>query len=331
MERRQPHRLLQLRVTVDLDVRGLPELVQVRALLGHQPVPAGVARSRERRPDLVVQRRQRPPRRPAVGQVLDNAQGGAGFETRDHRGAGDVVTRLRADLVRAGPVDLVVHRRGDVQAGSPGAVDQERAGVGDAVLLRDQRVGQRGLDPRIGVIAGRQLLVGHQLRLHHQQRGGVEHLHLVLDRGHGPLGQRHQPRRTHPHHPARRGLPLHIPRQRARLQVQHPLVPAAPPVPQIERLVLHQQPDQLAVGDVDDRLTRLRIPVPTLRVRQRAPLVERVQIRPRNRMRLPLVEVAPQPDVPVRQREHRLDLTHPVQIQPRLPHHPRFDREDTTG
>jgi len=36
----------------------------------------------------------------------------------------------------------------------------------------------------------------------------------------------------------------------------------------VERLVVDQKADQLAGGDVDDRLTRLGIPVVTFRIRQ---------------------------------------------------------------
>ena len=57
MEEREADRLLQLGVALDLDVGALPEVVEVRALLGEQPVPAGVARRGERRGDLVAQRR----------------------------------------------------------------------------------------------------------------------------------------------------------------------------------------------------------------------------------------------------------------------------------
>jgi hypothetical protein len=199
------------------------------------------------------------------------------------------------------------------------------------VLLRDERVGQRRLHPGIRLVPAGQLLVGHQLRLQDHQRGRIDDLDLVADRRDRPLRERHHPAGAHAHDAPCGRLPLHLAGEGAGAQVQHPLVAADPAVTQVERLVLHQQPDQLAVGDVDDRLTRLRVPVPTLGVGQRPPLVERVEVRPRHRVRLPLVEVAPQPDVAVRQREHRLDLTHPVRIEPRFPHHPRLDREHATG
>ena len=42
------------------------------------------------------------------------------------------------------------------------------------------------------------------------------------------------------------------------------------PVAQVERLVVDEQPDELAVGDVDDRLAGLRVAVPGLGVRERS-------------------------------------------------------------
>ena len=44
VEEREPHRLLELGVAFDLDVGALPEVVEVRALLGEQPVPAARVR-----------------------------------------------------------------------------------------------------------------------------------------------------------------------------------------------------------------------------------------------------------------------------------------------
>ena len=211
-------------------------------------------------------------------------------------------------LTPSGPAHLVVHRRGHPQAGAARVVQQRGARLVAAVLLGDQRVGERRLDARVRLVPGGQLLVGHQLRLHDEQGGRVEHLDLVADRGDRPLGERHQPGAAHPHHPARGRGPLDLAGERAGPQVEHPLVAAQLAVAQVERLVLDQQPDQLAVGDVDDRLAGLRVAVPALGVRQRPPLVERVQVGARHRVRLPLVEVAAQPDVPVGQREHRLDL-----------------------
>jgi hypothetical protein len=98
-------------------------------------------------------------------------------------------------------------------------------------------------------------------------------------------------------------------------------------VADVQRLVVDQQPDQLAVGDVDHRLAGLREAEAGLRVGQRAPLVHTVEVRAGQAVRLSLVEVAPPPDVPVRQREQRLGLGQHVGMQRALPKAPRLNGE----
>src|SRR5581483_190153 len=98
-------------------------------------------------------------------------------------------------------------------------------------------------------------------------------------------------------------------------------------VAEVERLVVDEQPDDLPVGRVDDRLAELRIAVRSLRVRQRAELVERVEVRAGDAERLALVEVPAQPDVAVREREHRLRLAERLEVERGLAHRPRLDHE----
>ena len=59
VEQREPHRLLHLGIPVDLHVRAVPEVVEVRALIGEQAVPAGLPRRGQGRPHLVTHGRQR--------------------------------------------------------------------------------------------------------------------------------------------------------------------------------------------------------------------------------------------------------------------------------
>src|SRR3954453_2676969 len=61
------------------------------------------------------------------------------------------------------------------------------------------------------------------------------------------------------------------------------------------------------------------------RIRQRTLFVVRVQIRARDDMRLTLVEIRAQPDVPVRQSKHRLGLRERVHVQRGLGDLPRLD------
>src|ERR1700761_1115777 len=113
--------------------------------------------------------------------------------------------------------------------------------------------------------------------------------------------------------------------QRAGPQVEHPLVAQQLAVANVEWLVVDQQAQDLAVGDVDDRLPGLRVAVAGLRIRQRPDLVERVQIRAGQAVRLAFVEVAANSDVPVGQREQRLRLRQHIEVQMGLADLPGLD------
>ena len=83
----------------------------------------------------------------------------------------DVLAGLGGDLGALGPADLVVHRRGHAQPGLRVWCTSVAPAVVAAVLLGDQRVD--AARPRPGGRRRRswQLLVGHQLGLHDDQRG----------------------------------------------------------------------------------------------------------------------------------------------------------------
>ena len=86
-------------------------------------------------------------------------------------------------------------------------------------------------------------------------------------------------------------------------------------VADVEGLVVDEQPDDLAVGDVDDRLAVLGVAVCGLRVRQRARLIEAVEVGAGEAERLTLVEVAAQPDVAVGEREDRLRVREAIELE----------------
>src|SRR5438067_3067501 len=83
----------------------------------------------------------------------------------------------------------------------------------------------------------------------------------------------------------------------------------------VEGLVVQQEPDELSVCDIDDRLTGLRIAVTRLDIRKRTHVVDGVEVRPGHAVRLTLVEISPQPEVAVGQREHGLGLRQDIQVQ----------------
>ena len=189
-------------------------------------------------------------------------------------------------------------------------------------------LGQRGRGARV-VVLGRHDLVGQQVRL----QGDVEvaevvgELHLVLDGGDRAAGQRDQPGAGDPHGPAARRAPLGGPAQDAGPQVERARVVDDLAVVEVERRVLHQQPDQLAVGDVDHRLALLGEPVAGLGVGQRPLLEEAVEVGAGDDDRLALLERAAHADVPVGQREHRLVHRERGVVQADLGQRPRLDRE----
>jgi hypothetical protein len=98
-------------------------------------------------------------------------------------------------------------------------------------------------------------------------------------------------------------------------------------VANVERLVLDQQANDLAVGRVDHRLSRLRIAITRLGIRKRPRLVQTRQVCPQHTVRLALVEISPEPDVPIGQCEHRLGLGETRELERHLAHGPRLDRE----
>src|SRR5579859_2952845 len=175
------------------------------------------------------------------------------------------------------------------------------------MFLAGQRSLQDGRQSRIVAPLG-QLLVGDELGLDHQPQRLVHRLDRVADRGDRALGQRHHPHRRHLDPGVSRRGPVDGPGQRARPQVEDALVGVQGAVPDVEGFVVDQQADDLAVGDVDDRLPCVGETVPGLRVGQRPDLVHGVEVGTRQAVGLALVQVAAQPDVPVRQREDRFAL-----------------------
>ena len=127
---------------------------------------------------------------------------------------------------------------------------------------------RRRAGTRIGAGA-RELLVGDQLRLEDDPDRLVDGLDLVADRGDRALGERHQAGRADPDRLMGRGGPLGAAPQHAVAQVEHALMAVQRSVAHVKRRVADEQADDLAVGDVDDRLALLGIAVPGLGVGER--------------------------------------------------------------
>ena len=142
-------RLLERGVAVELDVRAPPEVVEVLALRGEQPVPARAQRRGQRRVDLVAHRRQRAPARPAVGEELHDPQPLALVQRGRDRHAREVRLALGAGDDALRPVDEVVHPGRDAQPRLARGVDEPGAQAVVAVRLAEQRRAQRGRGARV--------------------------------------------------------------------------------------------------------------------------------------------------------------------------------------
>lgn len=192
------------------------------------------------------------------------------------------------------------------------------------MLLRLQGRLQGDRRPGIGRAAG-QLLVGDQLGLDDHARTAVDGLHLVGDGRDRPLGEGDEPGRAHPDGGTRGRGPLAGAGEQPGAQVEDALVGTQSSVTQVERLVVHEQPDDLAVGDVDDRLPGLRIAVARLRVGQRVYFVDAAQVGAGEAVGFALVEVAAPADVAVGEGEHGLALRQQPEVQFALPQGPGLD------
>ena len=326
VEHAEAGRLLDLLVPLQLHIGPGPEIVQVGPLLLGEALPAGLRGDRERALHLVLQGRPGARARPAVGHELHQPERLPGLEPGAHGEPGQVRPGLGPGVGVRVAGHRVLHGGRHRQVAVLGPVHQPGpAGRGAEFHRLQRRLEHRG-DPGVAA-AGRQLLVGDQLGLHHHADRVVQRLDLVADGRDRALGQRDQPDRADPDPAPGRRHPVRPPGQRAGPEVQHPLMLQQLAVADVERLVVDEQPDQLPVGDVDHRLAGLREAEAGLGVGQRAPLVHAVQVGPREAVRLPLVQVRPPPDVPVGQREHGFGLGQHVGVQRAFPQAPRLDRE----
>ncbi len=326
VKEREPDRLLQLGVAVEADVGAPPEVVQVAPLIGQQTVPAGVRGLCERGRDLVADGGHRALARPAVGEELDDPQPLAGRQLRADREPGEIGLGLDVRAEVAGPVERVDHARRHPQFALMGAVHQDGAGVGGARPLGCEGLLQRRRRTRV-LLHARLRLVGDQLRLDDDPNGLVDRLDLVGDRRHRSLRERDEAGRADLDDLVGGRAPLHLAVQGPRPQVERALVGSQLAVADVQGLVPDQQPDHLAVGEVDDRLAHLGLAVGGFGIRQRALLEEPVQVGAGQRQRLPLIEIAAQADVTVGEREHGLGLRQEVEIEAQLGQRPGLDGE----
>src|SRR5581483_4364058 len=207
-------------------------------------------------------------------------------------------------------------------------VDEDRARAARSIHLRLERPLDRGAGARVRLLLRRaRRLVRDELRLQDDLGLAIDDLDHVLDRGERAVQERDQPGRSHADGAVRRRFPLHLAAQHALAQVERALVLAHGAVAGVERLVVDEQPDDLAVRHVDDRLAGLRVAVCRLGVGKGDRFVDAVEVRPGDDVRLALVEVAAPADVPVGEREDRLGLAEAREVQVVLADAPRLARK----
>ena len=297
------HGLLNCAIAVKLDIGACPEPVEVAALLGQQPLPTGLHGTGQRRVGLVANCRQRPGTGPPVRDDLDEPQPLPGFQSGGHHRPTQVGEAFGLHQRARRPIDDVVHHHGHYQGTFSGGMHQTSASAPRGIGLFDQWLRQRRSPSRIPAGHGK-LLVGDQLGLHHDPRRLVDRLHLIADRRDRALRQRHHSGGGDLDPRARRRDPLGLTAQYPGPEIEAAFMGTQFAVANIERFVVDQQPHDLAVGHIDDRLPGLGIAVAAFRIRQRPDFEDTIEIGARQAVRLTLVQVPAPTDVAVGQCEH---------------------------
>ena len=178
--------LLQLGVSLEVDVGAAPEVVEVRALFREQAVPARQQGGGQRSLDLVPESRRGALFGPAVGQELDEAQALARLELGRDGHAPQVPVAVCRGLRAGWALHDVVHPGGETERAGGGGVDEHHPLVVVLEVLRLEGGGRRRTGARVSG-GGRDRLVADQLGLDDHRGPAAQGLHLVQDRGHRPL------------------------------------------------------------------------------------------------------------------------------------------------
>ena len=154
--------LLQLGVTLELDLGSLPEFVQIGALRVGQTLPAGVPSLGQRSFYLGPNGRLRALSRPPVGQKLDDSKALTRRQVGRDGHASEVLLGLRCDLRPGWTVDHMVHTGCHPQPAGLGDVTEDDPAIPAEKPLRAERRLQRSRGARVAIVHGR-WLVGDQL------------------------------------------------------------------------------------------------------------------------------------------------------------------------
>jgi hypothetical protein len=239
-----------------------------------------------------------------------------------------VLSDLRVD--GAGGLDHVV----DAAAEGHSAAARGKA-EDDAEILRlahpgyEHAAAQRAAARIAGLLLGP--IVLNELGRDHHGSTLVEHGHLVLDRCDVAVHEGDESTRSDGDPLARRRHPEDLPVQGPGAHVQDALEAVQARPREVEPLVVHVEPDDLRIRQVDDRLPGGREAVGLLAVGDRPRLVEAVHEGPVFMGGMALFEAPPHAEVSVRQREERLRLRQEPRIETLLHEAPLVRRIDVVG
>jgi hypothetical protein len=124
VKEREADSLLQLAVAVHFHVGALPEVVEVRTLLGQEMLPTVVCGARQRRCHLVAKCGHRARARPAVGEVLHHSQRRSWGHVGRDRHAREIIDALGRDVRARWAVHGVGHCRADHQRARARCMDE---------------------------------------------------------------------------------------------------------------------------------------------------------------------------------------------------------------
>ena len=267
--------LLKLDIASHFDVGPIPELAQVRVLTRRQALEPQAARAFKRtigplraahRPgravNLVRQQLRQPYRLP--GDAVDGDEHAAAL-----------VRRLVLELVRAVGLDVMVHAAGQRHSAGPRHRRQDDLAAGSLQALRKQHSLCEGSASSLVTFDRPGLFLIHQLRRDHDGRVGVEQRDLVGHGGDMPVLERNQPPGSNSNPFARALFPGHVAFEDPGPHVERALVLHQRGLREVERFVVHVEPNQRAVRSVDDGLSGPRITVGGLRIDDRPGLMER--------------------------------------------------------
>src|SRR5207253_2677835 len=239
VEESETNSLLELRIALELDVGGSPEVVEVRKLTFQQTVPTGVPGLGQRGHHLIAHGGRRALARPSVPEELDHSQALTHCELRRDGDAADVRPALRSCLRAVRTVDHMIHACRHQQLAAIARMNQYNALVTVEKRLGAKRRLEHGGSARV-FLWGQSGLVRDQLRLDDQAKWFIERFDLVQNRSGRALDEGDEPRRADSDDSAGRRSPLDPTAKHAGAEIEPALVRQEVPVADLEGFVVDE-------------------------------------------------------------------------------------------